>query len=466
MGISVIGGSSGGGAIGGNGFSLLVGATGNTTYAFETPQPAGAYSITSQLNDTTFDIYLITTENQNAGYTNTLALEATAEFDRIVLYGATTNDILNFEYKPSNSPTTSGDVVDGAAPFLTSATPRTLREIDDTTTITGGNFADDVTVSFLGSDAVLRPAKNIVRSSSTSLIVTRPDTMPEDYYDLIVENPSIENPSTNVNKLTDYIDVGFTLNIEYLVVAGGGASGFNGYDNAGGGAGGYRSSVSGENSGGLTSAEAPLTLDIGPGYSYLVTVGAGGSITADVGNSGSNSVFHTVTSLGGGGGAPYLGGGSSLVGGSGGSGGGGTRSANSFGTGTAGQGFNGGLGAGNRGGGGGGAGAVGGNATDNGSAGAGGAGLASSITGSSITRARGGTGNNSGGTAAANTGNGGGSGGQFGNGNAGGSGIVILRYPSARTITIGAGLTGSTTTVGGNRVTTITAGTGNVSWSI
>jgi hypothetical protein len=42
---------------------------------------------------------------------------------------------------------------------------------------------------------------------------------------------------------------------------------------------------------------------------------------------------------------------------------------------------------------------------------------------------------------------------------------VILRYPSARTITIGAGLTGSTSTVGSDKVTTITAGTGNISFS-
>jgi hypothetical protein len=43
--------------------------------------------------------------------------------------------------------------------------------------------------------------------------------------------------------------------------------------------------------------------------------------------------------------------------------------------------------------------------------------------------------------------------------------VVILRYPNTRTITIGAGLTGSTSTVGSDNVTTITAGTGNVSWS-
>jgi hypothetical protein len=44
---------------------------------------------------------------------------------------------------------------------------------------------------------------------------------------------------------------------------------------------------------------------------------------------------------------------------------------------------------------------------------------------------------------------------------------VILSYPDSFTITIGAGLTGSTdtTSVSGFKITTITAGTGNVSWA-
>jgi hypothetical protein len=50
-------------------------------------------------------------------------------------------------------------------------------------------------------------------------------------------------------------------------------------------------------------------------------------------------------------------------------------------------------------------------------------------------------------------------------GGSGGSGIVILRYPSGYVITIGAGLTGTTATVGANKVSTITLGTGNVSWA-
>jgi hypothetical protein len=46
----------------------------------------------------------------------------------------------------------------------------------------------------------------------------------------------------------------------------------------------------------------------------------------------------------------------------------------------------------------------------------------------------------------------------------GGSGVVILRYPSAFTANVGAGLVSTTATVGANKVTTITAGTGEVRW--
>jgi hypothetical protein len=70
-----------------------------------------------------------------------------------------------------------------------------------------------------------------------------------------------------------------------------------------------------------------------------------------------------------------------------------------------------------------------------------------------------------------NTGGGGGSGSyqsaSTGNGGAGGSGVVILKYPDTYTISNpGGGLTMSTAgPSGGFKVTTITAGTGDVSWS-
>jgi hypothetical protein len=59
-----------------------------------------------------------------------------------------------------------------------------------------------------------------------------------------------------------------------------------------------------------------------------------------------------------------------------------------------------------------------------------------------------------------NTGGGGGGGGS--NGGNGGSGIVILKYPDTITLTIGAGLTSSTTTSGGFKITSFTAGTDTV----
>ena len=69
------------------------------------------------------------------------------------------------------------------------------------------------------------------------------------------------------------------------------------------------------------------------------------------------------------------------------------------------------------------------------------------------------------GTANLGGGGGGAAGTSVSTGAAGGSGVVILRYPSGYTITIGAGLTGSTATDGLYKVTTITSGTGNVSWA-
>jgi hypothetical protein len=64
----------------------------------------------------------------------------------------------------------------------------------------------------------------------------------------------------------------------------------------------------------------------------------------------------------------------------------------------------------------------------------------------------------------ANTGGGGGAGGGTNGGN-GGSGVVILKYPASLTLTVGAGLTSSTTTSGGNKITTFTAGTDTVTVS-
>jgi hypothetical protein len=64
-------------------------------------------------------------------------------------------------------------------------------------------------------------------------------------------------------------------------------------------------------------------------------------------------------------------------------------------------------------------------------------------------------------TSVAGTANTGGGGGAY---MAGGSGVVILRYPKNYTITVGAGLTSTTATIGTDKVTTFTAGTGTITF--
>ena len=254
--------------------------------------------------------------------------------------------------------------------------------------------------------------------------------------------------------------------VSWLVVAGGGSGGGgNSAGVGGGGAGGYRSSYNSETSGGGAAAESALTFTVG--VQYTITVGAGGAGRDD--NSGlqggnssiAGSGISTITSTGGGAGAHQ----NSNANQAGGSGGGGAYTG-SGGAGTSGQGYAGGTdlyhGSGYYGGGGGGgASAVGedGQNTPAWHAGAGGAGRASTITGSSVTYAGGGGGAErfgalaggaggaggggagaqgdstaDGGAGTANTGGGGGAG--AGNttgiaGGAGGSGVVIVRMPTA-----------------------------------
>jgi hypothetical protein len=267
--------------------------------------------------------------------------------------------------------------------------------------------------------------------------------------------------------------------LEYLVIAGGGGGGNSaGTENGGGGggAGGYRSSVLGELSGANSLAEPRFRITRNTNYS--VTVGAGGGISTI----GSNSVFSSITSTGGG-----LGGTNSQGGGTGGSGGAGGASGGSNiggGSGTANQGFGGGTGGSDQvtyrlGGGGGGAGEAGYSHTFVSNRSRGGNGLESAITGTLVKRAGGGGaggtstaadfgGGFNGGAGTVNKGGGGGGRGNFtASGGNGGSGVVILRYPDYYTIAIGAGLTGTTApAASGFKVTTITAGTGNVSWGI
>jgi hypothetical protein len=287
-----------------------------------------------------------------------------------------------------------------------------------------------------------------------------------------------------------------TFNVDYLVVAGG-ASGANQHG-GGGGAGGLRTSY-GSTSGGGANAEPTLSLTTGTSYS--LTVGDGGTGVTWVGanlagNNGYDSVFNNITSIGGGGGSSYA---TQTIPSSGGSGGGGGSQAVGAQTGASGepgQGYAGGSGfTGGTpypGGGGGGAGGLGGNATT-GVGGNGGDGLQNDITvtttgtgpyyaggGGSATYGSGTPGTGGSGIGGAgkytnsngNPGNpqtgsgGGGTNGGFPSGS-GGSGIVVLRYPTADVASYTAtGLTPTKTTVGTDTVLSFTTvGTGAITFT-
>jgi hypothetical protein len=264
---------------------------------------------------------------------------------------------------------------------------------------------------------------------------------------------------------TGSITIGNTLapyNVDYVMIAGGGAGGGNA--GGGGGAGGYRSG----------------TTSLTPNTVYSFTIGAGGTGTTTGRASGNDTTaFGLTATAGGGGGSATAGSTAGLNGGSGGGGGSGSGAA---GTGTSGQGNNGGAGStypngGASGGGSGGAGAA--PTTANGATG--GAGTSSSITGSAVSRAGGGGGygeyraggtggagsagggtggasnGGAGGNATANTGSGGGAGSPYsGRGGNGGSGVVIISMPTSK-------YTGTTTgsptvtTSGSNTILTFTA---------
>jgi hypothetical protein len=232
-----------------------------------------------------------------------------------------------------------------------------------------------------------------------------------------------------------------------LVVAGGGDSGGVGSVNtAGGGAGGY-----------IFDTSYPLTAQ-----TYNITVGLGGQGTTSPQN-GSNSVFGSHTAIGGG--AP------ATLGGSGGGGYYSNPTTVNGGAGTFGQGFAGGNGqtSSNGGGGGGGAAAVGAPASSSNHGGNSGDGIWNTISGAAVAYAGGGVG---GGTnpgsvgiagtpidqsGMANTGSGGGGPNLFTGSYNGGSGIVVVAWPTAMfsgaTVTGG----GTLTTLGSSTIATFTS---------
>ncbi len=196
---------------GANDFNLnIIGAT--TSVTFDKEYSGGSYSIVSSAVDTTLDIYAYNVSGTLVGYTSTKAFTASGGFNKMVVIGGTVGDVLGFTYKKTFTTATATNEVT-AGPVAVSVSPSSATKIDDTVTITGANFASDVTVTFSSTTGVYTStaAKNIVRSNSTSLIVTRPDNFPvgNSPYTLTVSNPGVTNPvGSNPHILANSVTAG------------------------------------------------------------------------------------------------------------------------------------------------------------------------------------------------------------------------------------------------------------------
>jgi hypothetical protein len=194
---------------GANDFNLnLTGAT--TTATLTKEFAAGSYSITSGSNDITMDIYAYNSDGSLAGYTNTKAFTATKGFNKFVVIGGTTSDVLGFSYKTTFTTTVATSEVT-AGPVIYSISSSTMPNINDSITITGANFATDVTVSITGTGYSATAPKSTVRTNSTTLVITRPDNFPPSGspYTITVTNPGVTPPTgSNVHILSNGLTAG------------------------------------------------------------------------------------------------------------------------------------------------------------------------------------------------------------------------------------------------------------------
>jgi len=169
---------------------------------------AGSYTITATSSN--FDIYLYNADGSNVGYTNIKSITASRGFSKVVFLGMNVGDVVGFAYKTTFSATSETSEVT-AGPVALSVSPTTMPNINSTTVLTGLNLATNVTVTFTGTDNVVRNAKNVVRGSSTSLTITRPDVMPVSYspYAITLTNPGITPPTgSNKHILSNAVNAG------------------------------------------------------------------------------------------------------------------------------------------------------------------------------------------------------------------------------------------------------------------
>jgi len=194
-------------ATGANDFNVTLNGS-VTTATFTKDYFAGAYTIASALLDSSYDVYVYSANGSQAGYTKSPSLNATGNFNKIVIVGGTNGDLLSFSYKTTFvASTTTSEVTSG--PFLSSVSPTALVSIDDSTTISGGNFASDVVLKIIdGSGNEINP-KSYTRVTASTISFVRPDSFPIGTYSLKVTNPGVTSPTgSNLHILSNCITAG------------------------------------------------------------------------------------------------------------------------------------------------------------------------------------------------------------------------------------------------------------------
>jgi len=191
---------------GGTSFTVITSTGGSKTATLSKTFPAGTYLIESMAADTNLEIYLGASDGTQVGscVAGAKSVTASASFLYVTTVNADTNDAVTFTLKSAATLATKTDAT-WAPPTITDITPSGLPNVDDTTTITGTNFASNVEVKFRKSDnSTLVTPKTTVRGSATSIIAGRPDSFAvgDAPYDVIVTNPSTTLSATSLNAIT------------------------------------------------------------------------------------------------------------------------------------------------------------------------------------------------------------------------------------------------------------------------
>jgi hypothetical protein len=192
-----------------NNFVIDMNDTTNNAVTLSESKPLGNYTLSLDTGDNSFDIYLLDANGDSVGYSNTASITVTDNFVTVVILGVATNEIVSFTFAGTVSNTTGEGNQPGAGAYLESITPTDLPDIDDTATITGGNFGANTAITF-ESGATVLPAKSITLLSGTELLVSRPDalTVSDAPWDVKAVNPGVTTPTSLDFVLTDEVTAG------------------------------------------------------------------------------------------------------------------------------------------------------------------------------------------------------------------------------------------------------------------